>query len=93
MTRTQLIEILKRTTGVKESKKGFDVADGHEIALYVGQIGQSTMISDVRHLSAEAEHLEATLGDRRTMFMPYEIVHMLAARVPRDSTDRRTGFA
>lgn len=94
MTRNQLLDILKRTAGVKETKKGFEVAEGHELSLYVGQIGQSTMINEVRHINAEADHLEATVADRRTMYVTYEAVNMVAARAPRENaSERRTGFA
>lgn len=93
MTRDDLLEILKRTPGVKETKKGFDVTDGHELSFYIGGHGQSTLIGEVKHLVAETKHLEATVTDRRTFFIPYESITMCSSRAPRDNAERRTGFA
>lgn len=93
MTRDHLLEILKRTPGVKETKKGFDVTEGHELSFYIGGHGQSTLIGEVKHLIAETAHVEATVTDRRTFFIPYESITMCSARAPRDTAERRTGFA
>ena len=96
MTRDQFLEITKRLPGVSSSKKGpLEVAEGHELSIYVGPIGAPTLaIAEVQSVVVEASHIEVRSGDRRQVFVPFENVQWISVKPPRTDEPRRTtGFA
>ncbi|MCS6798784.1 MAG: hypothetical protein NZ898_09675 [Myxococcota bacterium] len=93
MTREILASILARAPGVEGRKNRFEIAEGHELTVYVGRPGQAMQLGEVGSCILEEGFVEVRARDERLVaFVRYDDVSVVAVRPPRAGVSRRAGF-
>ena len=91
MDRTLIDEILGGTPGIEKGDAGYEAADDHLVAMYLGGRGATTVLADLVRVRLHDTHLEAEAKDRTLHFVTYEPILGFAVRRPREDGPR-TGF-
>ena len=91
MDRETLGSILEQADGTEAGKPSrYGVKEGHRVSIYLGEIGQAMVVSDIVSCALEEKFVMVETKDsRRVLYVPYETVQAIADEPPRT----RTGFA
>jgi hypothetical protein len=93
MDRTTLARILGSAAGVTAAKDDrFDVAEGHKISFYLGELGESMVVRDVATvINGESFVTLVHREDGVSLYVEHALVRAIAA-TPSKSAGRRPGF-
>lgn len=91
MDRTLIDGILAGTSGIEKKDAGYEAADDHLVAVYLGGRGGTSVLADIVRLKLHDTHVEAEAKDRTLHFVTYEPILGLSIRRPREDGPR-TGF-
>jgi hypothetical protein len=95
MTRDTLRRILGRAPGVSTTKGRHDIGKEHHLTFYLGEPGRAMVVGEIAYVVLDEEDfVEAgTHETGTTVYIPYDVIHAVAMRPPKEEADRRAGFA
>ena len=92
MTRDLLVQILQASVGIDDGPSEFGVAETHDAALYLGELGRAMAVSDIARLVLHEAYLEVQTRNDGQLCTTYDGVRAIATRLRKDQKAGRTGF-
>ena len=74
MQRDTLRAVLERIEGLDVDGKTHRCREGHQVTLFLGELGRGMVVSNVQSLCLEATHAEIVAKDRGTLLVPLEAI-------------------
>ena len=74
MQRDTLRSILERVDGLARTGDDFRCRDGHEVTLYLGELGRAMVVPHIQSVTLQAAHIEVIARDRGRLLVPVEAV-------------------
>jgi hypothetical protein len=89
MRKETLLAIADKAAVFTKDSESYRTQTGHNIALYLGELGNAMVISGIQAMIFCPEYLEVNAKPHTTFFVSYEAIHALSIKQEESTDDSR----